>query len=146
MSGSVYQSWFIQSVGLPISQSVSQSITQSSCQTAYPFDQTFDNSCIRQLIHSFSEFSVNLIICSNLLFSQARFCLLSLGFTVGFGAMFSKTWRVHQIFTNIKKIRKVKKQHQQRQAKQQRQQQQKNKNIFLSSQTLIQLNPYKRHF
>ena len=55
--------------------------------------------------------------------------------------MFSKTWRVHQIFTNIKKIRKVKKQHQQRQAKQQRQQQQKNKNIFLSSQILIQLNP-----
>ncbi|CAH3039067.1 unnamed protein product [Porites lobata] len=38
---------------------------------------------------------------------RARFCLLSLGFTVGFGAMFSKTWRVHQIFTNIKKVRKV---------------------------------------
>ncbi|KAL9973239.1 hypothetical protein ACROYT_G019663 [Oculina patagonica] len=38
---------------------------------------------------------------------RARFCLLSLGFTVGFGAMFSKTWRVHQIFTNIRKIRKV---------------------------------------
>ena len=42
-----------------------------------------------------------------LFFPQARFCLLSLGFTVGFGAMFSKTWRVHQIFTNIKKIKKV---------------------------------------
>ncbi|XP_067042519.1 gamma-aminobutyric acid type B receptor subunit 2-like [Acropora muricata] len=38
---------------------------------------------------------------------RARFCLLSLGFTVGFGAMFSKTWRVHQIFTNITKVRKV---------------------------------------
>ncbi|KAJ7363242.1 hypothetical protein OS493_011524 [Desmophyllum pertusum] len=38
---------------------------------------------------------------------RTRFCLLSLGFTVGFGAMFSKTWRVHQIFTNIRKIRKV---------------------------------------
>ncbi|XP_048589159.1 gamma-aminobutyric acid type B receptor subunit 2 isoform X1 [Nematostella vectensis] len=38
---------------------------------------------------------------------RARFCLLSLGFTIGFGAMFSKTWRVHQIFTNVKKVKKV---------------------------------------
>ncbi|XP_068719358.1 gamma-aminobutyric acid type B receptor subunit 2-like isoform X2 [Montipora capricornis] len=38
---------------------------------------------------------------------RVRFCLLSLGFTVGFGAMFSKTWRVFQIFTNITKVRKV---------------------------------------
>ncbi|KAK3737859.1 hypothetical protein QZH41_015783, partial [Actinostola sp. cb2023] len=39
---------------------------------------------------------------------RARFCLLSLGFTIGFGAMFSKTWRVHQIFiSNVKKVKKV---------------------------------------
>ncbi|RDD43704.1 Gamma-aminobutyric acid type B receptor subunit 2, partial [Trichoplax sp. H2] len=30
----------------------------------------------------------------------ARVSLLSLGFTLSFGAMFAKTWRVHVIFTN----------------------------------------------
>jgi len=33
------------------------------------------------------------------------------GFTLSFGSMFSKTWRVHSIFTNVqlnKKVRKVK--------------------------------------
>ncbi|XP_014681505.1 PREDICTED: gamma-aminobutyric acid type B receptor subunit 2-like [Priapulus caudatus] len=32
---------------------------------------------------------------------------MSLGFTLAFGAMFSKTWRVHAIFTNIKLNKKV---------------------------------------
>ncbi|XP_070577465.1 gamma-aminobutyric acid type B receptor subunit 2-like [Ptychodera flava] len=31
---------------------------------------------------------------------MARYWLLSIGFTVGFGALFSKTWRVHRIFTH----------------------------------------------
>ena len=38
---------------------------------------------------------------------QARSWVLSVGFTLSFGAMFSKTWRVHAIFTNIKLNRKV---------------------------------------
>ena len=32
---------------------------------------------------------------------------LCLGFTLSFGAMFSKTWRVHSIFTNIRMDRKA---------------------------------------
>lgn len=61
--------------------------------------------------HPVARFSSSTNLHHVVLFSsQARFCLLSLGFTVGFGAMFSKTWRVHQIFTNIKKIKKVQKQ------------------------------------
>ena len=42
-------------------------------------------------------------------FSIGPVLLAIAGVYCGFGAMFSKTWRVHQIFTNIKKIRKVKK-------------------------------------
>ena len=38
---------------------------------------------------------------------QARSWVLSVGFTLSFGAMFSKTWRVHAIFTNIKLNKKV---------------------------------------
>ncbi|XP_006813975.1 gamma-aminobutyric acid type B receptor subunit 2-like [Saccoglossus kowalevskii] len=41
------------------------------------------------------------IVCS------ARAWLLAIGFTLSFGAMFSKTWRVHSIFTNIKMKKKV---------------------------------------
>ena len=37
---------------------------------------------------------------------QARTLCLSIGFTMAFGAMFSKTWRVYKIFTN-KKLLKV---------------------------------------
>lgn len=33
--------------------------------------------------------------------------MLTIGFTLAFGAMFSKTWRVHAIFTNIKLNKKV---------------------------------------
>ncbi|XP_033636721.1 gamma-aminobutyric acid type B receptor subunit 1-like [Asterias rubens] len=33
---------------------------------------------------------------------RARLWMLSLGFTLGFGSMFSKTWRVHKIFMNKK--------------------------------------------
>ncbi|KAI0215382.1 Gamma-aminobutyric acid type B receptor subunit 2 [Lamellibrachia satsuma] len=36
-----------------------------------------------------------------------RAWVLSFGFTLSFGAMFSKTWRVHAIFTNIKLNKKV---------------------------------------
>ncbi|XP_070183606.1 gamma-aminobutyric acid type B receptor subunit 2-like, partial [Littorina saxatilis] len=38
---------------------------------------------------------------------RARAWVLALGFTLAFGAMFSKTWRVHAIFTNLKLNRKV---------------------------------------
>ncbi|XP_067655790.1 gamma-aminobutyric acid type B receptor subunit 2-like [Haliotis asinina] len=38
---------------------------------------------------------------------QIRAWVLALGFTLAFGAMFSKTWRVHAIFTNIKLNKKV---------------------------------------
>ncbi|XP_055332169.1 gamma-aminobutyric acid type B receptor subunit 2-like, partial [Paramacrobiotus metropolitanus] len=37
----------------------------------------------------------------------ARLWVLTIGFTLAFGAMFSKTWRVHAIFTNIKLNKKV---------------------------------------
>ncbi|XP_022094222.1 gamma-aminobutyric acid type B receptor subunit 2-like isoform X2 [Acanthaster planci] len=37
----------------------------------------------------------------------SRAWFLCLGFTLAFGAMFSKTWRVHRIFTNIKMKKKV---------------------------------------
>lgn len=39
--------------------------------------------------------------------AQARAWVLMSGFTLAFGAMFSKTWRVHAIFTNIKLNKKV---------------------------------------
>ncbi|XP_025087523.1 gamma-aminobutyric acid type B receptor subunit 2-like isoform X6 [Pomacea canaliculata] len=38
---------------------------------------------------------------------RARAWVLALGFTLAFGAMFGKTWRVHAIFTNIKLNKKV---------------------------------------
>ena len=38
---------------------------------------------------------------------QARAWVLMSGFTLAFGSMFSKTWRVHAIFTNIKLNKKV---------------------------------------
>ena len=38
---------------------------------------------------------------------QARAWVLAVGFTLAFGAMFGKTWRVHAIFTNIKLNKKV---------------------------------------
>ncbi|XP_052793470.1 gamma-aminobutyric acid type B receptor subunit 2-like [Mya arenaria] len=36
---------------------------------------------------------------------KARVCLFCIGFTVTFGALFSKTWRVYRIFTNKKLLR-----------------------------------------
>lgn len=33
--------------------------------------------------------------------------MLSVGLTLAFGAMFSKTWRVHSIFTNIRRDKKA---------------------------------------
>lgn len=33
---------------------------------------------------------------------QARVWLLSIGFTLGYGAMFSKVWRVHRLTTKAK--------------------------------------------
>ena len=38
---------------------------------------------------------------------MARAWVLIAGFTLSFGAMFSKTWRVHSIFTNVKLNKKV---------------------------------------
>lgn len=38
---------------------------------------------------------------------QVKTWTLSLGFTLAFGSMFSKTWRVHSIFTNIRMDRKA---------------------------------------
>ena len=38
---------------------------------------------------------------------QARIWLASLGFTMAFGAMFAKIWRVYVIFTNRKLRKKV---------------------------------------
>ncbi|XP_017886099.1 gamma-aminobutyric acid type B receptor subunit 2 [Ceratina calcarata] len=37
----------------------------------------------------------------------ARACLLMAGFSLAFGSMFSKTWRVHSIFTDVKLNKKV---------------------------------------
>jgi len=37
----------------------------------------------------------------------ARAWLLMAGFSLAFGAMFSKTWRVHSIFTDVKLNKKV---------------------------------------
>jgi gamma-aminobutyric acid type B receptor len=37
----------------------------------------------------------------------ARTWILMAGFTLAFGSMFSKTWRVHTIFTDIKLNKKV---------------------------------------
>ncbi|KAL1456577.1 hypothetical protein WDU94_001298 [Cyamophila willieti] len=37
----------------------------------------------------------------------ARAWLLMAGFSLAFGAMFSKTWRVHSIFTDLKLNKKV---------------------------------------
>ncbi|XP_052793585.1 gamma-aminobutyric acid type B receptor subunit 2-like [Mya arenaria] len=36
---------------------------------------------------------------------KARVCLFCIGFTVTFGALFTKTWRVYRIFTNKKLLR-----------------------------------------
>jgi len=38
----------------------------------------------------------------------ARIWTLMAGFTLAFGSMFSKTWRVHSIFTDVKLNKKVK--------------------------------------
>ena len=38
---------------------------------------------------------------------QARTTVLSVGFSLAFGAMFSKTWRVHKIFTAAKTLKKM---------------------------------------
>lgn len=37
----------------------------------------------------------------------ARAWILMAGFTLSFGSMFSKTWRVHSIFTNVQLNKKV---------------------------------------
>ncbi len=38
---------------------------------------------------------------------KARVWTLSIGFTISFGAVFSKTWRVHSIFTNVDASKRV---------------------------------------
>ena len=44
----------------------------------------------------------------NMVFQVRTFCFC-VGFTVAFGAMFSKTWRVYKIFTNKKLLKMVSK-------------------------------------
>lgn len=55
--------------------------------------------------------SISIILTASLLslfcYKQARAWVLMSGFTLAFGSMFSKTWRVHAIFTNIKLNKKV---------------------------------------
>jgi len=43
----------------------------------------------------------------SVLFEQLKTWVFCVGFTLSFGAMFSKTWRVHAIFTNIQLNKKV---------------------------------------
>lgn len=54
-------------------------------------------------LFTFSEFIVfvSTTVCT------ARAWLLMAGFSLAFGAMFSKTWRVHSIFTDVKLNKKV---------------------------------------
>ena len=40
-------------------------------------------------------------------YPQARTAVLAIGFSLSFGAMFSKTWRVHKIFTAAKTLKKM---------------------------------------
>jgi len=40
---------------------------------------------------------------------KCRIWTLSIGFTISFGAIFSKTWRVHTIFTNVNASKRVEK-------------------------------------
>uniref|UniRef100_A0A914NWN1 G-protein coupled receptors family 3 profile domain-containing protein n=1 Tax=Meloidogyne incognita TaxID=6306 RepID=A0A914NWN1_MELIC len=40
-------------------------------------------------------------------FCYAKVWILCFGFTLAFGSMFSKTWRVHSIFTNIRRDKKA---------------------------------------
>ncbi len=44
---------------------------------------------------------------SDLFFRQAQVWTLVVGFSVAFGSIFSKTWRVHVLFTNKKMQKKV---------------------------------------
>lgn len=45
--------------------------------------------------------------CILLINYQAKTWVLCFGFTLAFGSMFSKTWRVHSIFTNIRMNKKA---------------------------------------
>lgn len=57
----------------------------------------FANRLILYYLHLFSCVAV----------CTARAWLLMAGFSLAFGAMFSKTWRVHSIFTDVKLNKKV---------------------------------------
>lgn len=50
---------------------------------------------------------IHVILTALFVILQARAWVLMSGFTLAFGSMFSKTWRVHAIFTNIKLNKKV---------------------------------------
>ena len=41
------------------------------------------------------------------MFLQAELWIIVIGFSLGFGAMFSKTWRVHVIFLNSSTTKRV---------------------------------------
>ncbi len=51
--------------------------------------------------------SIRFIFIFSLLTTKARIWTLSIGFTISFGAIFSKTWRVHTIFTNVNASKRV---------------------------------------
>ena len=53
---------------------------------------------VRTTVHSTSDLHQR---------EQARVWTLSIGFTLSFGAIFSKTWRVHTIFTNVHASKRV---------------------------------------
>ncbi|CAG2178103.1 unnamed protein product, partial [Oppiella nova] len=55
-----------------------------------------------------SPYLNNMIIIGCILtYTSGRAWVLMSGFTLAFGSMFSKTWRVHAIFTNIKLNKKL---------------------------------------
>ena len=59
-------------------------------------------------LNSFSLFAIVQTQLDNFLFvSQARTFCFCVGFTLAFGALFSKTWRVYKIFTNKKLLKMV---------------------------------------
>jgi len=56
------------------------------------------------VVYPSSVISKNMI---TLYMLQLRSFVFSLGFTITFGALFSKTWRVYRIFTNKKLLKRV---------------------------------------
>ena len=62
------------------------------------------NASVIRIIHCIELHIISFLY---ILSFQARTFCFSLGFTVAFGALFSKTWRVYKIFTNKKLLKLV---------------------------------------